>query len=168
MSILKKIVDTFLQWFCIIIVAVMAIFVTYQVVTRYFFNNPSAVSEALARYLFIWLTMYGGAYVFGKREHMNLEFIRSKFPIKIKTCLEMFSELIIAVFASTVMVIGGYIQTTTQMIQADPSTQVPMGIIYSSVLGGGIFILFYFVCNEIELIKKFKSIGAQKLSGGGL
>ncbi|MDR1952313.1 MAG: TRAP transporter small permease [Elusimicrobiota bacterium] len=153
---IKRKIDVFLQWFCIIIVAVMTFFVTYQVITRYLFNSPSAISEALARYLFVWLTMYGGAYVFGKREHMNLGFIRDKMPLKIKTAIEMFSEFVIAVFAVIVMIIGGYIQTSTQMIQADPSTQIPMGYIYSSVMISGILIVFYSLCNEIKLLKKLK------------
>lgn len=153
---IKGKIDVFLQWFCIIIVAIMSFFVTYQVVTRYLFNSPSAISESIARYLFVWLTMYGGAYVFGKREHMNLEFIREKMPLKVRTLVEMLSELLIAIFAVIVMIIGGYIQTSTQMIQADPSTQIPMGYIYSSVMISGILIVFYSICNEIKLFRKLK------------
>jgi TRAP-type C4-dicarboxylate transport system permease small subunit len=135
----------------------MTFLVTYQVITRYIFNNPSAISEALARYLFVWLTMFGGAYVFGKREHMNLNFIRDQFPPKGKVILEMISEFLIAVFAIMVMIYGGKIYALKQMIQIDPSMQIPMGYIYASLPMAGYLILFYFICNEIELFKKLKS-----------
>ncbi|MDR2772614.1 MAG: TRAP transporter small permease [Elusimicrobiota bacterium] len=153
---IKGFVDTILQWFCIAIVAVMAVLVTYQVVTRYVFNNPSAISEALARYLFVWLTMYGGAYVFGKRDHMNLSFVRDRFSPKIKLILMMVSEFLIAIFAFSVMIIGGKSYTLQQMIQLDPSMQIPMGYIYSSLPIAGVLILFYFICNELELFRQLK------------
>lgn len=153
----KNAVNKVLQWFCIIILAIMTFLVTYQVITRYIFNNPSAISEALARYLFVWLTMFGGAYVFGKREHMNINYARNKFPPKVKTILEMISEFLIAAFAVLVMVYGGRIYASKQMIQLDPSMQIPMGYIYASLPLAGCLIVFYFVCNEIELFGKLKN-----------
>jgi TRAP-type C4-dicarboxylate transport system permease small subunit len=156
MESVKRVVDKIMRFVCLIILASMAILVTYQVITRYLFNQPSAISEALARFLFVWLTMYGGAYVFGKRDHMNLNFIRDKFPPKAKIVLEMISEALIAVFALLIMIYGGWIYTVKQMIQVDPSMQIPMGYIYSSLPGGGLLILFYFVCNETALFKRLK------------
>jgi TRAP-type C4-dicarboxylate transport system permease small subunit len=137
-------------------VSAMSILVLYQVITRYIFNAPSNISEVVARSLFVWLTMFGGAFVFGRREHMNIEFIRSKFPPKIKICIEMFSELVIAVFAVLVMIIGGFWQASNQMIQVESMTQIPMGYIYSAIPISGILILFYFACNTYDLYRKLK------------
>jgi TRAP-type C4-dicarboxylate transport system permease small subunit len=122
---------------------------------RYFFSSPSSYSETISRYLFVWLVMYGSAYVFGQREHMSITFILDKMSPKIKTIVEMLGELIIALFAWSVLVFGGYIQSKTQMFQMDGSLPIPMGFIYSAAPISGIFIIFYFVCNEIQLIKKF-------------
>ncbi|MDR0485209.1 MAG: TRAP transporter small permease [Elusimicrobiota bacterium] len=157
MKSIKSVVDKVLQWFCIVIVAVMTVLVTYQVVTRYFLNDPSAISEALARYLFVWLTCFGGAYVFGKRGHMNLGFIRDKFPIKIKISIEMLSEFLIMLFAVFVMIYGGRVYAARQMIQLDPSMQIPMGYIYASLPIAGCLMFFYFICNEIDLYQQLKS-----------
>jgi TRAP-type C4-dicarboxylate transport system permease small subunit len=150
----KKIVDTALQWFSIMIVAVMTILVTYQVVTRYVFNNPSAVSEAAARYLFVWLTMFGGAYVFGKREHMNLTFISAKLNPKGQIILQIVSEALILVFALAVMSYGGKLYADMQLVQIDPSLNIPMAYIYWALPASGVLILFYTICNEIALVKK--------------
>jgi len=154
---IRKKVDKALQWFCLSIVAVMTVLVTYQVITRYLFNAPSAVSEICARSLFVWLTMYGGAYVFGKRAHMNVEFVRSKLPPKIKTIVEMFSELVIAFFVVLIMIYGGFKQASNQMIQVEAILQIPMGYIYSAIPIAGLLILFYFFCNEAALYKKLKN-----------
>ena len=65
---IKKAVDKVMEWSCILILIVMTVLVTYQVITRYFFNRPSAISETAAQYLFVWMVMFGSAYVFGLRE----------------------------------------------------------------------------------------------------
>jgi TRAP-type C4-dicarboxylate transport system permease small subunit len=153
----KNTIDKILQWLCVVIVALMTFFVTYQVVTRYVFNKPSAVSETIARYLFVWLTVFGGAYVFGKRGHMNLVFIREKFSLKTQTILEILSEFLIAVFAILIMIYGGRIYTAKQVVQIDPSLMFSMAWIYGCLPVGGVLVLFYSIYNELELLKKLKS-----------
>ena len=157
MKSIKNTIDTVLQWLCVVIVALMTFFVTYQVVTRYVFNKPSAVSETIARYLFVWLTIFGGAYVFGKRGHMNLVFIRDKFSPKVQTVLEILSEFLIAVFAILIMIYGGRIYTAKQIVQIDPSLMFSMAWIYGCLPVGGVLVLFYSIYNEMELLKKLKS-----------
>jgi TRAP-type C4-dicarboxylate transport system permease small subunit len=157
MKSVKNTIDKILQWLCVVIVALMTFFVTYQVVTRYVFNKPSAVSETIARYLFVWLTIFGGAYVFGKRGHMNLVFIREKFSLKTQTVLEILSEFLIAVFAILIMIYGGRIYTAKQMVQIDPSLMFSMAWIYGCLPVGGVLVLFYSIYNELELLKKLKS-----------
>jgi TRAP-type C4-dicarboxylate transport system permease small subunit len=152
----KKIVDTVLQWLSIAIVVLMTVFVTYQVITRYLFNNPSAVSEAIARYLFVWLAIFGGAYVFGKREHMNLVFVRDRFSPKAQIVLQIISELLIAIFAILVMILGGYTYTVKQIVLMEPSLLFSMAYIYACLPIGGVLILFYCLCNELAMLKQLR------------
>jgi TRAP-type C4-dicarboxylate transport system permease small subunit len=156
MQAVKKVVDTILQWLSIGIVVLMTYFVTYQVVTRYVFNNPSVISEAIARYLFVWLTIFGGAYVFGKRDHMSLVFVRNRFPPRAQIVLEIVSELLIALFAVLVMIYGGRIYTAKQYVQMEPSLLFSMAYIYICLPIGGVLVLFYTLCNEVDLIKKLR------------
>ena len=55
---LRNTINTILGWACVFVFAVMVVVGTYQIVVRYFFNNPSTVSEELLTYSFTW--MYGG------------------------------------------------------------------------------------------------------------
>ncbi len=157
----KSVVDFVLSWACIAIVAAMTILVTYQVASRYLFNSPSAVSEVLSRYLFIWLVFYGSAYVFGLREHMSITFVKDKLPEKLKVFVDMFIELTIVVFTYGVMVFGGYNTSMRQMWQQDSALQIPMGVIYSAIPISGVFILFYFFCNEVNLFARLKEINSK-------
>lgn len=72
MNSIRKILDKILEVACILIFGIMTILVVYQVVTRYVFQSPSSWSESVVTYGFIWLAMLGGAYVFGKRDHMAM------------------------------------------------------------------------------------------------
>ncbi|MGR3808496.1 TRAP transporter small permease [Pasteurella testudinis] len=155
---IKKIVDKVMEFLCVSIVMIMCVLVTYQVITRYIFDSPSAVSEILSRYLFIWLVLFGGAYVFGLREHMSISFLKQKLPNKVQICLDMFSDLIIAVFAFIIMILGGYNITLRQMLQMDSSIQLPVGVIYSAIPIAGVIMLFYFIYNETILLKKLRNL----------
>ena len=132
----KRILDRIIEWVCVVLLAVMTILVTFQVVVRYFFNSPNAYTESLSKYMFVWMVMYGSAYVFGLREHMNIGFVRDHMPPKTRVVVEMLGK----------------------MIQMDAALQIPMGIIYSAVPVSACFILFYFVYNEMKLAKKLREI----------
>ncbi len=144
-------VDTLLSWCLITIVGMMTVLVTYQVVVRYIFDSPSAFSEVLSRYSFIWLILLGAAYVFGLREHMAITFVKEKLSTKVRIVVEMVIELVTAVFAVTVMVLGGYNSSIRQMWQLDSALQIPMGVIYAAIPISGALILFYFLINEVKL-----------------
>ncbi|WP_334551558.1 TRAP transporter small permease [Vibrio scophthalmi] len=164
MTTLKQWVDKVLSLFLILIVGTMTALVTYQVASRYLFNSPSAVSEVLSRYLFIWLILFGSAYVFGLLEHMAITFIRDKFNYKVRLLVEMFIELVTVSFAYAIMIIGGYNSAVRQMWQLDSALQIPMGVIYAAIPISGGLILFYFLYNELNLIHQFKALKHSKAS----
>ena len=103
MNSIRKILDKILEVACILIFGIMTILVVYQVVTRYVFQSPSSWSESVVTYGFIWLAMLGGAYVFGKRDHMAMTFVLDKFHGRVKTIIEMINELIIVLFGIGVL-----------------------------------------------------------------
>ncbi|KGQ35277.1 TRAP transporter small permease [Gallibacterium anatis] len=144
---IKKILDRVIEWVCIFIVGLMTILITYQVVVRYVFNSPSAVSEILSRYLFVWLILFAGAYVFGLREHMEIAFLKNKLPPKLQVIADSISEIAITAFAIGVMIVGGYSATVRQMFQLDSALQIPIGVIYSAIPISGAIIVFYSICN---------------------
>ena len=154
METLRNGLDKIIEIFCIIIMAFMTVLVTWQVITRYVFNNPSAVTEQLCQYLFIWLVLFGSAYIFGKREHMQITFIKDKLPDGLKTVCDLLQEVIIFIFTFGVLVVGGYLSVVKQMVQFDAALQIPIGIVYAAIPLSGVFILFYSVINIKKIILK--------------
>lgn len=150
-TLIKGWLDKVVSWLCITLVASMTVLTTYQVVSRYLFNSPSAVSEVLSRYLFIWLVLIGSAYVFGLREHMAISFMRDRLPHRVRLVLEMVGELAITLFALLVLTIGGYTGMMRQMGQLDSALQIPVGVIYTAIPFSGVMILFYCLYNQFAL-----------------
>lgn len=73
----------------IFLFAFMTVIGTYQIVTRYFFNKPSTVSEELLTYSFTWMALLASAYVFGKRDHMRMGFLADKLTGSARKALEL-------------------------------------------------------------------------------
>lgn len=132
--------------------AMMTIIGTYQIVTRYFFNRPSTVSEELLTYSFTWMALLGSAYVFGKRDHMRMGFLADKITGKVKKYLEIAIDLLTFAFAGIVMVYGGISITKLTMIQITASLRVPMGYIYVIVPVTGVLIMLFSLMNAADML----------------
>lgn len=152
----KKIVDQILNWFCIILLMVMTVLVTYQVVTRYFFNKPSAISEITAQYMFVWLVMFGSALVFGERGHLEITTIKEKLKPGAYMVVEILSNITLIVFSLTVCLLGGWNISMQQMGALDAALRIPMGLIYISIPVCGVFMIFYAVYNIFLVVKERK------------
>lgn len=150
----RNIIDKMIEIFCTVIMVVMTVLVSWQVFTRYVFNKPSTVTEQLCQYLFIWLVLFGSAFIFGKREHMQIVFIKDKLPAKLGMLCDIIQEVVIFIFTLGVLIVGGYQSSLRQMAQVDAALQIPIGIIYAAIPLSGIFVIFYSILNIKKIIAK--------------
>ena len=136
---------------CIIaLFAFMTLIGTYQIVTRYFFNRPSTVSEELLTYSFTWMALLASAYVFGKRDHMRMGFLADQITGPTRKILEAASDIMTFLLAGVVMLYGGSAITKLTMIQKTASLQVPMAYIYVMVPISGVLIMIFSIMNLID------------------
>lgn len=150
---IRKVIDVVLSYACAFLFALMVVVGTYQIVTRYFFNSPSTISEELLTYSFTWMALLSSALVFGKRDHMRMGFIADKLTGTPKKVLEIVIELMILVFTAGVMVWGGYTIMQLSMTQITASLGIPMGVVYIVLPLSGVLIVIYSVLNIIDLAK---------------
>ena len=136
----------------IFLFAFMTVIGTYQIVTRYFFNRPSTVSEELLPYSFTWMALLASAYVFGKRDHMRMGFLADKFTGPGRKYLEIVIDLLTFGLAAVVMVYGGISITKLTMIQTTASLRVPMGYIYVIVPVTGVIIMVFSIMNALDML----------------
>ena len=148
---INRIAETIL----VTVFVIMTVSVIWQVMSRYLFNISASWTEELSRYCLMWLAMLGAAYITGKREHIEIDVLFEKFSLKNQQRLEYFIEILIIIFAVTVMVIGGgyLMYMTFYLEQKSPALQVPLGYIYSILPLSGLLIVMY----TLHYISQIKS-----------
>ena len=136
------------------IFAVLVVLVTYQVIVRYIFNNPSPWSEQAARYLLVWLILITSAYVFGKREHMNVDFFVGKLPRKINLCIKIITELLIGFFVVFVLLYGGYLAVNVSRAASDLAMPwLNMGLVNAAIPISGVLTIIYTLFNILDHVQ---------------
>lgn len=151
---IKSGLDKLLEVLCTVIFIAMVVLTTYQVVVRYVFDSPSSISETLTRYLFVWLILLSAAYIFGKRDHICIAFLKDKLSGKPRQIVESLIEIITIFFAVVILIYGGGVITQMNMLQYDSILKIPTGIIYSVIPACGVLILFYSILNIAALLKQ--------------
>ncbi|MCM3390179.1 TRAP transporter small permease [Ureibacillus chungkukjangi] len=160
METIKKVLDKILSTICVVLFGALVLLVTWQVFTRFVLNNPSAFSEELAKYCFVWLVLFGAAFVFGENGHMRIEFIQEAFPKKIKMVTQIFIELSIIFFSALVLLSGGMTITKLAWTQLSAALQIPVGYLYAAMPICGVFIIFYCIYNIYTIAKNKKPLEA--------
>lgn len=150
----KKILNKTLEVICMSIMVLMVLLALWQVISRYFLNKPSTTSEELLIYCFVWVSLLGAAYVFGKRDHMAMSFFVEKLSPAKNNLTKIISEVAVLVFAGAVLVYGGIEITKLAMGQVSPALGVPMGYIYTVLPLSGIITIIYSAINLKELLMK--------------
>ena len=165
MNKIRNLLDKTMRIFNAAVLCVLTLLVFWQVVTRYILGAPSTWSEELSSYLFAWTTMFGAAYIFGKREHMNIPIMVERFSKKTQNRLAILSECLILLFAFTILIYGGIKITVLTMGQTSSSLPLVMGYFYAGIPISGIFVAVYSILNIIDLITRKNTITYIKKEG---
>lgn len=155
MTVINKIQSTMNAVLSVVIIflfSTMLVVGSYQIITRYFFNAPSTISEELLTFTFAWMSLFATAYVFGKRDHMRMGFLADKLSGKSRAALELAIECLVLAFVVIVMVYGGFSIVNLTMPQATASLGIPMGYVYMAVPVSGVFIVVYNIINIAHLL----------------
>ena len=140
MILIKKSLEKLL----IIIFSVLVFSVVWQIISRYLLSRPSTITEELARFLLIWLAMFGASYTFLERGHLSIDLISEKFSRIGQKRLHSLLALVTALFG-IILTFGGAILVYRifEMNQITPALQIPMGFIYLAAPVNGLIILYY-------------------------
>ena len=128
-----------------VLMCLMTINVLWQVFSRYILGNPSPFTEELARYLMIWLGLFGAAFVSGRDAHVAINILPNRCSTKAQRQLKVVVTIFIISFALFAMVIGGarLVYITWHLNQNSPALGIPLALVYSVIPISGILIIFY-------------------------
>lgn len=147
-------VNRILAGSCIMIMSFLVICVLWQVVARWS-GISSTFTDELARFLFMWTGLMGAAYTLGKKRHLALDLMLQKARGKSKKRLQLVILSLSLTFLLIVMINGGatLVLDTLASKQISPVLGIPMGYVYLSIPVSGSFMVFYIICQFIEVIK---------------
>ena len=148
----KNVLDRVLTWACVVLFAVLVVDVTWQVFARQVLNQPSGWSEELAKYLFIWLGLFGSALVFGERGHIAVDFAVKKLPEKVKIAIAALVQLSILAFTVLVLIWGGFRVVDLAWEQNLTGLPTNVGPLYLALPISGILIAFYTVYHLVRIL----------------
>lgn len=129
MEVLIEKVYSLLKFIIALFLSLMAIFVFGNVVLRYAFNSGITWSEEVSRFLFIWLIFLGAILALKDNEHLGVDSIVKKLPLKGKKIVYVISNLLMIV--TLVLVFDGSWKLTMMNVdQSAPATGMSYAYIY--------------------------------------
>lgn len=121
-----------------LLMTLLVLDVVWQVVSRFLLRDPSTVTEELARYLLIWLGLFGAAYAAGQGSHLSVDLLGSTHSRR------RASRLAEALFG--LLLVGGGVRLVyLQLVlgQASAALGLPLGVVYLAAPVSGILFIYY-------------------------
>jgi TRAP-type C4-dicarboxylate transport system permease small subunit len=119
-----------------------------QVFTRYVMEDPLIWTEEVARYLFVWITLIGGAAAVRTRGHFGLDILR-RFAPPLRTPLGALTMLVVFAFLG-LLLYTGILETWQAAGQMSPALQVRMHWAYLSIPVGAALALWHVLAHWAE------------------
>jgi TRAP-type C4-dicarboxylate transport system permease small subunit len=152
MTAVKNALDRVLTWACVVLFAVLVVDVAWQVFARQVLDSPSGWSEELAKYLFIWLGLFGASLVFGERGHIAVDFAVKKLPERAQVVFAVIVQLAILTFTVLVLIWGGFQVVELAWDQNLTGLPVNVGPLYLALPISGVLTAFYTVYHLVRIL----------------
>ncbi|WP_026945525.1 TRAP transporter small permease [Algoriphagus marincola] len=142
---LKNRIDSVIAHALVLLMALMVINVSWQVASRYVFQNPSSFTDELARYMLIWVGMLGAAYVAGKDKHLAIDILMNKMNEENRRKTKVLIHFLVLIFALAAMVIGGInlVYITFTLGQTSAALKISLAYVYMIIPFSGLLVMYY-------------------------
>lgn len=152
-------IDSILEKLVLLILVLMLVSVVWQVFSRFVLRAPSTITDEISSFSLIWVGLLGASYAAGKNLHLAIDLIPEAVVKKRQNLFNGIVFISIAIFALTVMIIGGFrlVQLSFQFGQTSATLEIPLGFIYMVVPISGILICYYSIDTLLNLRKLNKA-----------
>jgi len=139
---LRKILDSCVEWACILLLAIITVDLLLGVFSRYVLERTFVWYDEVARACFIWLVFLGAAAAVKRGAHFGLHMFVELMPPPLKRAALLLTPLTVIVFSAAIAWQGwalmrhGSAQTTAVMA-------MPVSWIYAAMPVGGVLMGFY-------------------------
>lgn len=153
MTTLTRAIEKALAALSVALFAVLVAVVVWQVFARQVLSAPQTWTEEAARYLFVWVGLFSAALVFSERGHIAVDFLARKTRPGGQRVVAIVVQIVIALFALLVLVLGGWLVARGAWNQALSSLPVTLGQMYLVMPVTGVLIALTAANNLLELAR---------------
>ena len=122
-----------MEWLLICIFGLMVVLVFGNVVLRYGFNYGIIFSEEVSRFLFVWMVFLGAVLTLHSNGHLGVQMVVKLLPQAGKKVCKFIGDLT-TLACCVLMTYGGWKIVILNMANIAPVSEIPIGIVYSSLL----------------------------------
>ena len=135
--------------FLIAMVAVMTVVVFLQVLYRYVFAQSLQWSEELARYLFVWLSIFGAALALQKKGHFGLDLFYKMLSTRFQRVMKFPVYLLMGIVIFVIL-FQGIILVQKTVLQESPAMGISMAWAYASLPVGGALMAIHLIVLSLK------------------
>jgi TRAP-type C4-dicarboxylate transport system permease small subunit len=159
----KKRIDRLLELVLIFLMGANVLNVLWQVFTRFVLKDPSSFTEELARFLLIWVGLFGASYAAGKKMHLAIDVVLQTLKDKKRVGAEIVIQAFIFLFSLFVMVVGGMrlVAITLTLNQISAALRIKLGYVYFALPLSGLLIMFY---ASVFIIERLQALSGKRLA----
>lgn len=149
------------RWFVVALMAVMAVLVFANVVSRYAFNYSIIWVEELTRYMMIWVGFIGSGLVLRYGAHIAVDVLQDVLPTRAAQALRVTVVVILAAAFAAMMWLGvQYVGFAWD--QETPVLNWNFGLVYLAIPIGSALMLVHLLCiaKQYVIARKFQKTEA--------
>ncbi|MEJ2765278.1 TRAP transporter small permease [Photobacterium sp. MCCC 1A19761] len=155
----RKLISNIEEIITVPLMILLLVVLTWQIVTRWLFNDPSLWSEELARVLFMYMSLIGCAIAIKRNSHVNITYFSDKLPEKLRLILALTLEVAVLISIFAIIYLGyQHVQRNAffELITLGVSSQ---WMNYSLPLGG-LFMVFRQLQKMLALVVQYRRAGS--------
>jgi TRAP-type C4-dicarboxylate transport system permease small subunit len=141
---MRRAIRVGLDAFVVILMMALVADVVWGIASR-LCQIPSRWTEEVAGFLLMWLSLFGAAAAFERREHLGVDYLVQKLDSQAHGWLRVIASLSVLLFVVWVFIWGGLhlVHQALASSQRTAATGLPMGYVYLAVpVSGLLFALF--------------------------
>ncbi len=150
------------EYFITYLLLVMSTVIFFQIIMRYVFNNSLSWSEEFAAFSMMWMTWIGSSYGVKKRMHLRVTVFVEMLREKYRAAAYIAIDVIWMIFSAFMVVMGmRVVRMSYAGHRLSPALEIPMYLIYSSVVVGCVLMCLSLVSSIQERVEFYKNVGRE-------
>ena len=149
-----SIIERVCEFVTIIGLVIVVLLIIAQVIGRYVFANPVYWSEELARYVFIWTTLFGVSLALRRSQLVGVDFFVEKFRVRYQKWCKAVGLLLIAgfifVFTRSGIVLLNIAKKGNTI---SPALTIPMYYVYYIFPVAGVIMFIFSIASLVEVLQ---------------